>query len=276
MKRRRPLLGLLTTALFATAKAQAVPVAQAPNPSATQPAPAVPPNPAPTPPNFERPAASAPTLSLQDLPPGFQEVPPQIKQRIAPWLEPFKQLLGRGNLPLNNFFAFVNLEKFEVVFGFTGLLPNQPLALATFDTAVHRLQGTTARQQQISLVRKRLQAILGIELVEYSALPELNNLANASTGMSLALLLRGQPMRVDVAGFRRHTVGAFTAVLYLDGKPPLAPLSNLVSKLDNRILQSSSSANKSCKRPIPKSTSQKSCNTSNGASKVSKLLADSR
>ncbi len=238
MKRCTPLLGLLTITLFATVSAQAVPVAQVPNPAATQPAPAIPVTQAPTSPAVEQPEASAPTLRLQDLPTGFQEVPPQIKQRLIPWFEPFKQLLGRANIPLDNFFAFVNLEKFEVVFGFTGILPNQRLALATFDTAVHRLQQTPARQQLISKFRERLQAVLGIELVEYKALPELNNLADVSAGVSLVAKLRGQPIRVDLVGFRRNTVGAFTAVLYLDGKPPLAPVNNLVSKLDNRILQS--------------------------------------
>jgi hypothetical protein len=225
LKRRSPLvLGLFTAVLFAAAPAIAVPVAIVPNQLISQ-----------------QPTASAPTLTLQDLPSGFHELPPPLKQQLATWLEPFKQLLGRANLPLTNFFAFANLEKFEVVFGFTGILPNQPLALASFDTALKQLQQTTGRQQLISNVRERLQAVLGVEIVEYKALPELNNLANASTGMSLAVSLRGQPLRVDVAGFRRNTIGAFTAVLYLDGKPPLSPVSNLVNKLDNRIMQSSSS-----------------------------------
>ena len=139
-------LGILTTALFAAAPAQAVPVAQAPNPPSEQPNLAVPPAPAPNPPAPEQPA-SAVTLTLQDLPPGFQEVPPQIKKQIVTWLEPFRQLLAKGNLPLNNFFAFANLQKFEVVFGFSRVLPNQPLALSIFDATLQQLQQTAAQQQ---------------------------------------------------------------------------------------------------------------------------------
>ena len=229
MKKRSPfVLGLFTTALFAAAPAEAVPVAPAPNPPAS-----------------EQPAASAVTLTLQDLPAGFQEVPPQIKQQLAARLEPFKKLLGRGNLPLNNFFAFMNLEKFEVVCGFTTMLPNRPLALATFDTTLQQLQQTAARQQLISKLRERLQTFQVMELVEYEALPELSNLANASTGLTLAAKLRGQPIRIDLAGFRRNTVGAFTAVSYVDGTKPVAPLKDIFSKLDNRILQFSPSANSS-------------------------------
>lgn len=231
-------LGLFTTALFAVAPAQAVPVDLAPNPpNSEQPELSVPATPAPNPPNSEQPAVSGVTLTLQDLPAGFQEVPQQIKQQIATWLEPFRQLLARGNLPLSNFFAFVNLEKFEVVFGFTRILPNQPLALSIFDATLQQMQQTAARQQMISQVREKLQTVQGIELVEYQALPDLNNLANASTGLTLAAKLQGKPIRIDVAGFRRNTVGAFTAVFYVDGGKPVVPVKDVVGKLDNRILQ---------------------------------------
>ena len=229
-------LGLFTTALFAPAPAQAVPVAQAPNPpNSQQPDLAVPGTPSPNPP-FEQPA-SAVTLTVQDLPDGFQEVPPQIKQQIATWMEPFRQLLAKGNIPLSNFFAFANLEKFEVIFGFTTILPDQPLALATFDTALQQLQQTADRQQLISKIRERLQFGQVIEFVEYEALPELNNLANASTGLTLAGSLQGRPVRIDVAGFRRNAVGAFTAVFHTDGAKPVVAVKDVVSKLDDRILQ---------------------------------------
>lgn len=238
-------LGLSITALFTAAPAQAVSVAQAPNSPAEQPDLAVPATPVPNPPASEQPAASAITLTLQDLPDGFQEVPPQIKQQIATRLEPFKQVLAKGNLPLSNFFAFANLEKFEVVFGFTTMLPDQPLALATFDTALQQLQQTAARQQLISKIRESLQFIQVIELIDYSELPELNNLANASTGLTLAGKLQGRPVRIDVASFRRNGVGAFTAVFHADGTKPVITVKDVASKLDNRILQFSPSASMS-------------------------------
>ncbi len=229
-------LGLSVTALFAAAPAQAVPVAQAPNPpNSEQPDIAVPARESPNSP-FE-PAASAVTLTVQDLPDGFQEVPPQIKQQIATWMEPFRQLLAKGNIPLSNFFAFANLEKFEVIFGFTTILPDQPLALATFDTALQQLQQTADRQQLISKIRERLQFVQIIEFAEYEALPELSNLANASTGLTLAGKLQDRPVRIDVAGFRRNSVGGFTAVFHTDGVKPVVPVKDVVSKLDARILQ---------------------------------------
>lgn len=239
-------LGVLTTALFAAAPAQAVPVAQAPNPpNSEQPDLTVPATPSPNPPAFEQPAVSGITLTVQDLPDGFQEVPPQIKQQIATWMEPFKQLLAKGNIPLSNFFAFANLQKFEVIFGFTTILPDQPLALATFDTALQQLQQTANRQQLIGKIRERLQFTQIIEFGEYEALPELNNLANASTGLTLAGKLQGRPVRIDVAGFRRNTVGGFTAVFHTDGVKPVVPVKDVVSKLDDRILQFSPSTSMS-------------------------------
>jgi len=84
-------LGILTTALFAAAPAH---VLVRPNLPTEQPELAVPTTPAPNPPASEQ-QQQRQLPTLQDLPPGFQEVPPQIKQQIAVWMEPFKQLLAK-------------------------------------------------------------------------------------------------------------------------------------------------------------------------------------
>ena len=225
MKTRSPfVLGLLTSALLAIAPAQAVPVTPTPNPPSSEP------------------AASPVTLTLQDLPAGFQEVPPEIKPQFAAQLENLKQALVQQNLQLDNSFVFVNPDQIQLVLGFTGMLRDQPQQ-AKFDAGLQELQQPEARQQLISKVQKGLQSVQGIEVVGYEALPELNNLADESTGMTLALKMQGIPVRMQIAGFRRSQVGSFTAVLYLDGAKPVLPVKDVVSKLDNRILQSSPSAN---------------------------------
>lgn len=243
-------LVLILFTIACTAPTTQVLMAQTPNPPVGQPDIAPTKLFSPHPPAPEQPTSGV-TLTLQDLPPGFQEVPPQIKKQLVTWLEPFRQLLAKGNLPLDNFFAFANLQKFEVVFGFSRVLPNQPLALSIFDATLQQLQQTAAQQQLIDQLRERGRTIPGIELIEYAALPELSNLANASTGLTLAAKLQGRPIRIELAGFRRNTIGAFTAVFYVDGTQPVVSLKDVVSKLDNRILQLS---------PATVSRSVKNCN----------------
>jgi hypothetical protein len=227
MKNYSPLvLGLLTTTFSTTAPVQAVPVAQKPNPPASQ-----------------QPAASALTLTLQDLPAGFQELPAQIKPLIAAQLDTIKEVLGQQNLQLDNSFSFVNPQPLEVVLGFSTILPNQPLTLLKFDASLQQLQ----QPNTIQKLQEQLQAIQpGINVVEYKALPDLNNIANSSRGITLVIKMQDlPPLRMEMVGFRRNKVGSFTAVVYLDGAKPVITVKDVAAKLDDRILQSSPAANSS-------------------------------
>lgn len=214
--------GLLTSALFATAPAQIIWAAPTSNsPDAEQ-------------------SASPITLTLKDLPAGFQEVPQEIKPQIDARLEPFKQLLARENLPVENFFAFVEPQKSEVIMGFTGRLSNQS-QLTKFDATLQQLQRPEVRQQLMSKIKERLQ-YQGIQVLKQQELPQLANIGDTSAGISLAVAMQKQPLRVDMGGFRRGRVGVLTAVMYLDKTAPAVPVRDVAIKLDNHILQSSASA----------------------------------
>lgn len=198
----------------------------------------------PSKPNSGQPAASAITLTLKDLPTGFQEVPQEIKPQIDARLEPFKQLLVKENLPVENFFAFVEPQKLEVVIGFTGMLP-EPSQQRKFDATLQQLQQPQVRQQIISKIQEQLQQYQGVKVLGQQALPQLENIGDTSAGISLAVALRKQPVRVDMGSFRRGRVGVTTAVVYLDKTVPVVPVRDVATKLDNRILQSSASRHSS-------------------------------
>lgn len=225
-------LCLLTSTLWFGASIATI--AQAPIPEPAQEAPAQAPTPAP--------ASSNIKLTLEDLPAGFQELPPEVAAAIASNLEVLRQQLTQANIKPENFFAFVNQENFQIVLGFTGNMPSEP-DRANFDASLQEMQNPEAQQKMLSLLRERLKGYQGLEVVEYKSLPELNSLGNASSGMSLALKLQQQPVRMDVAAFRRNRVGALTAVIYANGKQPLVPVGDVVRKLDGRILQASPAAN---------------------------------
>ncbi|MFE1748173.1 hypothetical protein [Coleofasciculus sp. H7-2] len=198
--------------------------------------------PAPTQAPTTQPASSDVKLTLEDLPAGFQELPPDVAVEIASKLDVLRQQLTQANMKPENFFAFVNPENFQIVLGFTGNMPNQP-EQAKFDAGLQEMQNPQKQQQMLSLLRERLKAYQGLEVVEYKPLPELNNLGNASGGMTLALKIQEQPVRMDIAAFRRNSTGALTAVMYVNGKQPAVQVGDVVRKLDSRILQVSPAAN---------------------------------
>jgi len=185
--------------------------------------------------------ASTVTLTLKDLPAGFQEVPAEIKPQINARLEPLKKLLVKENLPAENFFAFVQPEKLEVVLGFTGSFREQSQQ-QKFDTTLQQLQQPEVRQQLASQVGEQLRQYAGVQLLGQQPLPQLENIGDTSVGISLAVALKEQPLRVDMGGFRRGRVGVTTAVIYIDKTAPAMPVREVATKLDNRIQQSSASS----------------------------------
>jgi hypothetical protein len=176
------------------------------------------------------------TLTVEDLPPGFTELPPELAASIASRLEVLKQQLGQGNMKPENFFAFVNPRTFQIVLGFTGKLPNEA-EQASFDASLEKVKQPDAQKQTLSLLQEQLKAFGEIKVTEYRLIPDLNNLANTSTGMTLALEMQGQPLRVDLAAFRRNATGAFTGIMYAQGDQPALGVGDLAQKLDRRIEQ---------------------------------------
>jgi hypothetical protein len=213
-------LSILTSTILATSLSQAAPL-----PSETkQPA-------------LEQPKALATGLALEDLPSGFQELPPSMKAEIAAKLEPFKQLLIKENIPFNNFFAFVEPQKMEVVIGFTGMLSNQAQQ-GQFDAALQKARQPEF-EQQIRKLAQKLPSSQEVKVLKYKSLPDLNNLAHLSTGFSLDATVQEMPVNFDVVSFRRSSVGAMTAVVYMTGSKPSVSVKDVATKLDGRVLQAS-------------------------------------
>jgi hypothetical protein len=193
-------------------------------------------------PVLEQPAKKTTALTLEDLPAGFQELPPSMKAEIIAKLEPFKRLLIKDNVPLDNYFAFVEPEKMEVVIGFTGMLPNQAQQ-GQFDAALEKARQPQF-EQQIKKLAQKLPSSQEVKVLKFKSLPDLNNLAQSSTGFSLDASIQETPVNFDVVSFRRSSVGVMTAVVYLTGNKPSVSLKDVATKLDGRVLQVSPSSTK--------------------------------
>jgi hypothetical protein len=177
------------------------------------------------------------TLTLDDLPPGFTEIPPAIREQLTAQFQTLGQQFGPKDLNLDNFFIFVNPVNFQVVMGFAGELPSSS-EQEQFDANLKQMQNPETQQQMLAAIQEKLGALAGVEVTNYTSLPELSDLADASTGMALEMKMQGQSFRVDMASFRRSSVGAFTAVLYPQSGTPFA-VRTLADKLDRRILDRS-------------------------------------
>lgn len=187
-------------------------------------------------------ASEQATLTLEDLPSGFAELPPELAAEVASRLDTLREQLGQNSLKPDNFFAFVNQQNFQLVFGFTGKIPDQA-GQASFDASLQQFKQPEAQEQMVSQLRERLKNFGEIKITEYGAIPELNALANASTGLTLGLEMQKQPLRLDFAAFRRNSVGVFTAVMYAKGEQPAIGVEGVAQKLDDRIVKSSTDAN---------------------------------
>ncbi len=229
-------LSLLTSAILAGG-----PTLAAPADSTPQSAPSTQSQPQTAP---SQPSSSSGLLTKEDLPPGFQAVPPELKAQVVTQLSSaLQQQLPGANLRPENLFGFYNAQTSEVVMGYTDKLPDQP-AQTKFDSALKQIQQPDTQKKLLSQLQDKVKNVKDykVEVVDYKPLSELNNLANSSAGMSLSLKIQDQPVRADIVSFRRNGVAAIATVVNLNGQPPALRLSDVARKLDTHITQSASAA----------------------------------
>ncbi|MBD2576974.1 hypothetical protein [Oscillatoria sp. FACHB-1406] len=183
--------------------------------------------------------ASSLTLMEEDVPDNFTELPPALRAQLATQMRAISQQLGGADLNPDNLAVFVNPRDFQIVMGFTSKLET-PTAQAEFDANLKKLENPEVRKLVLATIQQKLASFpLGdLEISNLAVLPEQNNLANASTGVTLELKLQGQSFRVDLIPFRRDEVGAVAAVFYAKDGESLA-VRNFAEKLDRRILNRS-------------------------------------
>jgi len=180
-------------------------------------------------------------LTLQDLPPGFKELPPEITAQIQTQFDILSTQLAKAGLKPEKYFAFVNPDNLQLVVGFTGVIPNQS-DRANFDSTLKQMQQPEYQQQMITQIRQSIKPDQSIQIQEYATSPTANNIAETSTGMTVTVNMQGQPLRLDLAAFRRSNVGAFTAIMYRSGEKPTVNVDDVARKLDTRIVQTSPGA----------------------------------
>ena len=164
------ILCLLTGAIYAGGSVkQAIATRLSPMIAQTEPSasPQVTPEPQMTP---QPQTSSKVTLTLQDMPPGFQAVPPQM---TANFVDMLKKELGQVSLNPENMFAFMSQtstapsspttsssQNAQIVVGYTGTL--KETERAQFDDYIKKMQQPEVQEEMINQIRERLKASTGI------------------------------------------------------------------------------------------------------------------
>jgi hypothetical protein len=181
------------------------------------------PTPSPTETPTETPTSPPPTsravLTLEDLPPGFEEVP-------ATMLGDLGAQLGEQGLPVEAVYAFLNLETIEVVMGFTIAVPER-MDQAGFDVM--------AANPEI------LASFIGMGMgsegePEFEPLAGLDGVGDSAVGVTMPVADQG--MEADMVLFRRGELGFMLFVLYAEDSEPLVPVIDLAEVLDVRAQDS--------------------------------------
>jgi hypothetical protein len=157
------------------------------------------------------------TLRLEDLPRGFTAMPPAELAKL-------KEDLSQEQIDVENVFAFVAQEQFQLIMGITT-----------------RLETAQQQAQFDELLRdpEKLKSLLTENLQDTNepaqALNNINNIGDVAAGVSLRVDLDRLLARLEILVFRKNQMGALVFVLYRDGQRSLYPIAEVGRKLDQRI-----------------------------------------
>jgi len=175
----------------------------------------------PTPSQVQELDISSAVLTLDDLHPGFEEFSPE---ELGMSMEDFSD----ETFQPEEVFIFVNIQDFQMVFGFNFLLTSK-LDRVAFDAGVSNPEITIPA----------FVSGMGSENVRDEKMLEgLEDIGEKQIGMTMVTDLEGVPAQVDVIMFRRDVVGAMLMSMVMEGESPNITIHELGLKLDQRIQES--------------------------------------
>lgn len=165
-------------------------------------------------------------LRLEDLPAGFTAMP-------ATEIAQLKEELSQDDFVVENIFAFMAQEKFQLIMGITTLLQNEQQR-QDFDSVL--------RQPQVlrTLISEGLE---DTEVLAQEPLTNLNDIGDVAGGVSLKVDLEGVLARLEILAFRTNEMGAFIFVMYRDRERPVVPIVEVARTLNSRAQKVVSTSN---------------------------------
>ena len=167
------------------------------------------------------PDISGVVLTLDDLPPGFEEIPAEEFGLTT-------EDLSEEEFIVDNIFLFMQVEPIEFIMGFSILIPNK----------IDQLSFDIALTQPDFLMDSFLMGLELGDVMDLRELPELAIYGDASAGFTLAAGTgMGMVMRMEMVVFRRDIAGAVLIIMYIEGETPDVTIDEIPGKIDERIIE---------------------------------------
>ena len=166
-------------------------------------------------------------LTLQDLPPGFTEMP-------SDYVASLKNKLSQGpEFKAASIFAYQKIDskllELQLLIGFTFQL-SDPTLQAAFDQGIGEGVFAKAFTQGLNDDKE-------LQFAPPATLTLEDKIGEVSAGWRSQGKVENIPMNVDLALFRRGQIGVVMATIYLDGTKPTITISEAGRKFDSRMME---------------------------------------
>ena len=166
-------------------------------------------------------------LTLQDLPPGFTEMPSE-------YVASLKNKLSQGpEFKAASIFAYQKIDRklleLQLLIGFTFQL-SDPTLQAAFDQGMGEGIFAKAFTQGLNDDKE-------LQFSPPASLTLQYKIGEVSAGWRSRGKVENIPMKVDLALFRRGQIGVVMATIYLDGTKPTITISEAGRKFDSRMME---------------------------------------
>lgn len=166
-------------------------------------------------------------LTLQDLPPGFTEMP-------SDYVASLRNKLSQGpEFKAASIFAYQKIDskllELQLLIGFTFQL-SDPTLQAAFDQGIGEGIFAKAFTQGLNDDKE-------LQFTPPATLTLEDKIGEVSAGWRSQGKVENIPMNVDLALFRRGQIGVVMATIYLDGTKPTITISEAGRKFDSRMME---------------------------------------
>jgi hypothetical protein len=166
-------------------------------------------------------------LTLQDLPPGFTEMP-------SDYVASLRNKLSQGpEFKAASIFAYQKIDskllELQLLIGFTVQL-SDPTLQAAFDQGIGEGIFAKAFTQGLNDDKE-------LQFTPPATLTLQDKIGEVSAGWRSQGKVENIPMNVDLALFRRGQIGVVMATIYLDGTKPTITISEAGRKFDSRMME---------------------------------------
>jgi len=176
-------------------------------------------------------STASPLLVQDDLPAGFQALPPTVANQLAAQFEALSGQLSQSGIEIETMAAFYKMTPLQVIGSSSSSIADP----AAFDEYLSSLEDEATRDRLFAQVQSSIANVGPVEMQGYEYLTDLSNVADKSAGVSLDMRVLNQDLQANIALFRRGNTGVLAAIIHRPNESPELALESLVEMLESRL-----------------------------------------